>query len=83
MKLNPYNQFSVNVSIPFPSGSEGESAMRWFNLQNCGSETVPLNKRVSKKHQERAHRLHAGRRYRFVFQVTKEGDWMFVGRKDI
>lgn len=81
--MQPTNQFSTEVSISFPSGDEGSAVMRWFNLQNFGSETVPLNKRVSKKHQERAHRLHAGRRYRFVFQVTEEGDWMFVGRQDI
>lgn len=81
--MNPTNQFTAEVSIPFPSGPEGSAVMRWFNVQNCGKETIPLNKKASKKHQDHAHRLHLCRRYNFVFQVTKEGDWIFVGRKDI
>lgn len=79
--ITPTNQFSVTVSIPFPSGTEGEATMRWFNLQNCGTETLPLNKLASKKHRDRAYHLHASRQYTFVFRVTAEGDWIFVGRK--
>lgn len=81
--MKPTNLFSIEVSIPFPSSPEGDAAERWFNLQNCGKETIPLTKRASKKHIDRAYHLHACRRYTFVFQVTKEGDWIFVGRKEI
>lgn len=80
--VKPTNQFDVEVSISFPQGDAGNAVMRWFNLQNCGKETIPLNKKASKKHVERAYRLHACRRYTFVFQVSAEGDWMFVGRKE-
>jgi len=78
--MKPTNQFSVEVSVPFPDGSDGEAVRRWFNLQNCGAETLP--KRASKKHRDRAYHLHASRQYTFVFRVTAEGDWIFVGRKD-
>lgn len=80
--MKPTNQFAVEVSIPFPDGPEGDAVMRWFNLQNCGTETIPLNKKVSQKVKDRAHRLHMCRTYTFVFQVTAEGEWMFVGRKE-
>jgi hypothetical protein len=82
MIIAPTNRFSVKVNVPFPDGTQGSAVMRWFNLQNCGQETIPLNKRASKKHQERAHHLHACRLYTFVFEVTAEGDWIFVGRKE-
>jgi hypothetical protein len=80
--IKPTNQFSAKISIPFPNGPEGIAVMRWFNLQNCGSETIPLNKKIPRKVKDRAHRLHMCRTYMFVFQVTKEGDWIFVGRKE-
>ena len=81
--MQPTNQFTAEVSVSFPNGPDGEAVMRWFNLQNCGKETIPLTKRASKKHRDRAYRLHACRRYHFVFQVTAEGDWIFVGRKEL
>jgi hypothetical protein len=80
-RLHPSNQFSVRVNIPFPNGLSGESLMKWFNLQNFGTEFVSKNRKISEEQKERAWKLHACHAYKFVFQITEEGDWMFIGRK--
>ena len=77
----PTNQFEAEVYIPFPNGAQGNNVLRWFNLQNCGKETIPLNKKAEKEHVERAYKLHASRRFRFVFEIDAEGEWKFIGRK--
>ena len=82
MKDKPTNQFVAEVSIPFPNGAQGDNLLRWFNLQNCGKESVPIEKPVSTKHLGNAYRLHQCRRFKFVFEITKEGEWRFVGRKE-
>lgn len=81
MKDNPTNQFVAEVSIPFPDDMQGLKLMRWFNLQNCGKESVPPNTKVSKSHRKNARRLHQNREFQFVFEITKEGEWKFVGRR--
>lgn len=80
--MNPTNKFSVDVTIPFPETLEGSAVMRWFNLQNCGKEIIPLDEKISKRMKKRSQRLHERRDYTFVFEVTDEGEWKFVGRKE-
>ena len=78
-KPTPTNRFSVKVAINFPLDSN--HLLRWFNLQNCGKETIPLNEKVSSSHKKHAYNLRRGRVYDFVFEITKEGEWIYVGRK--
>ena len=79
--LQPTNQFTAEVSISFPKDEQAVNVLHWFNLQNCGKKRLPLTSKASHSHKNAAYNLMAGRRYKFVFEVTKDGDWIFVGRK--
>jgi hypothetical protein len=83
MKNKPSNQFVAEVRVNFPDDHPyGINLLRWFNLQNCGKETVPVGKSISTEHLSNMYRLHQGRVFKFVFEITKEGEWKFVGRKE-
>lgn len=78
----PTNRFEVEVEVPFPSWGPKINLMRWFNLQNCGKELIPLGEKVSKQHLDRSYKLHRTRKYVFIFEIDKYGEWKFIGRKD-
>ena len=80
MKSKPTNRFVARVSIPFPNGPDGNNILRWLNLQHCGNELL-VPHRISKEHKESHYVVHCGRQFELVFEVTKSGDWIFVGRK--
>jgi hypothetical protein len=69
--MNPTNQFVAYVTIPFPDDVQGLGIDEWYHHQNNGK----VNKRQLKH-------LHSPHEYRFVFEVTKNGDWIYVGRKE-
>lgn len=68
--MTPTNRFEIDVVIPFPDDIQGLQVDDWFRIQNNGKVT----KRQIKH-------LLTSREYRFVFEVTKSGDWIYVGRK--
>ena len=77
----PTNLFTAKVVVSFPGDEQGDKVKRWFNLKNCGQETIPLNRKASKKHIDRFYALNRCRSYELVFEVTESGEWIFVGRK--
>lgn len=77
----PTNQFVAKVTVNFPGEPSRYNLMRWFNLQNCGKETIPFEEKVSESHKKNVSNLIRSRIYNFVFEITKSGEWKFVGRK--
>lgn len=80
-KVKPTNQFCVPVTIDFPHNEQTLPLVRWFNLQNCGKEILPITEKATHQHQERAFNLYRSRAYTFVFEIDAEGEWKFIGRK--
>lgn len=78
----PTNRFEVEVDVSLPEDSQRKNLLHWFNLQNCGKEIIPLNEKVSKQHVDRSYKLHRCRKYVFIFEIDKYGEWKFVGRKE-
>ena len=76
MKSTTNNRFVAEVSVSLPHNIS--RVHRWLNVQHTGKETLPLDKRASKKHQDAAWRLHMCRRYKMEFEVDKKGNWTFV-----
>jgi len=72
------NRFLVEVSIPFPSGTEGQRVEQWLNMQHAGKPQIPLDEEVSEAHRQSHHNLHMSRRAEVLVEVDEGGNWKLL-----
>lgn len=70
----PTNRFAARVAIDFPHDISKNALIEWFN-----SHYTDKNSNVYK---DNLKKLLKTKEFHFVFEIDKEGNWKYIGRKD-